>query len=162
MATIAIGPMRPYKTFHGGPPFRMSIPEKASQTFKSGAIIVADTAGKAQEASADPTRILGVSEGDGKDIASPLDSDKTILDVADTGTIFVANVSTAQVTAQTDIGASYGVTKVGDNWTIDKTKVSTSRRIRVVDLDPRDVVGDTCGRLLFQFIQNFTGLSYTS
>lgn len=160
MATIGLGPIRPYKTFSGGPPFRMAVPEKASQTFYKGAVVVADTAGKITEASADPTRILGVAEEDGHNVSSPTDSDVCHFAVASPDTLFVGNVTTT--TALTDIGASYGITKSGNYWHVDKTKADTSRRVRIVDLDPRDAVGDTQGRVIFQFIDNFTGMSYTS
>lgn len=163
MATIAIQPMRPYKTISGGPPFRMKMVEHASQTFKVGAILVQDqSTGKLKEAAADPDRIFGIAEEDGHDVASPGNSDNVAFALATGDTVFVGNLFTAQTTAYTDIGGSYGVTKVGNNWTVDKTKVTTSRRVRIIDLDRRDAVGDIQGRVLFQFVDNFTATAFTS
>lgn len=162
MATIPIRPFRPYKTFSGGHPFRMALPEVASQTFKAGAVVVLNGAGKVMEAGVNPAGIMGVSEGDGLNIAAPTDADKTKFAVADPNTIFVGNVSTGQTTAQTDVTSAYGITKVGENWTIDKTKTGASARVRIVDLDPRDAVGDIQGRLMFQFYDTYTAFATTS
>lgn len=162
MATVTIGPFRVYQTYSGGPSFRIAVPELASQTFKRGAIVVAGTGGKITEGSADPTRILGVAEEDAHNVAVPTDADVCHFAVANEDTLFVGNVSTGQTTALTDIGGSYGVTKVGDNWTIDKTKATTSRRVRIINLDPRDAVGDIQGRLIFQFLGDYSGYIYTS
>lgn len=164
MATINIQPMRPYMDSSGGPPFRMATREKASQTFKTGAVLVQDGAtGFLQEGSANPSRIMGVAEEDGHNVASPTASDVIHYAAALDDTIFVGNLSTGQATSLLILGNRYGITKVGDNWTVDTSKTGTTNsRVFVIDLDRRDNVGDTQGRVLFRFMIDYTAFGSTS
>jgi len=160
MATIGIQPVRPYKTISGNAPFVLAIQEAATQTFTVGALVIQGAAGKMAEGGANPARILGVAEEPGHNVAAPGVQDVTHLAMANSDTLFVGNVITT--TALSDIGNRYGVTKVGSNWQIDKSKTGATARIIIVDLDPRDAIGDTQGRLLFMFMADFTAFASTS
>lgn len=166
MATTVLGPFKVSKTFSGAQPFRQAIAEADTGTFKKGAVLVRSTAGKFAEAGSDPVGIMGVADEDGHNLTSGTEADKIHYNVADPNTLFTGNListSTGTPTSRLDIGESYGITKVGTNWHVDKAKrTNTNRRVIVIDLDPRDAIGDTGGRVLFQFVQQFTGVSYTS
>lgn len=159
MATITLGRIRVVKTLTGGPPALMRFEEAASQTFKDGALVFL-SGGYIQECGADPAQILGVVVGDGDNDATAGTSQKLVY-VADASTVFEANVSTSQVTAQTDVGRSWGLVKVGNNWHIDKND-GTNQRVYILNLSLRDTVGDTQGRLLFQVLGKYRQLTTTS
>jgi hypothetical protein len=164
MAIIAKRRIEVAKTVHGNSPWTQLFPEAASQTFKLGAVVTL-VAGMAQEAGANPTRILGIAAEDGHNDPIAGHSYLTVW-IADDETIFVANLAGAQTTAITDVGAGYAILKDtgapgGDVWEVDKSD-STNRRVIVVDLDRRDNIGDEAGRVLFMFFSMFRVLSYTS
>jgi len=165
MATIALRALSVSKTVHGNSPWTQTFPEAASQTFKGGAIVSLDANGRVIEAGTDPARVLGVAASDGANDSVAGNSQTTVW-VADDETIFVGNLSSnaPTTTAQVDIGRGYGVFKeasTGTPWTVDKSDL-TNRRVIVVDLDRRDAVGDTNGRVLFMFFSQFRALAYTS
>lgn len=165
MATIVLGPFKAYKTFSGAQPFRQAVAEADTGTFKKGAVLVAATAGKFAEAGTNPTRIMGIADEDGHNLTSGTEADKIHYMVADPNTIFVGNMiatTAGFATARTMIGGSFGITKVGTNWHVDRDKDGANRRVIVIDLDPLNAIGDIGGRVLFQFMQPFTGVSYTS
>lgn len=160
MATISLRALEVAKTIHGNSPWTGEFPEAASQTFKKGAIVTFNSSGHVVEAGADPVQVLGVAAEDASNDSVAANS-KTTVWIADDETIFVGNLSGTSTTAQTDIGAGYGLVKTGNNWHVDKTDVANRREI-IVDLDPRDSVGDTNGRVHFIFFGSFRRLSYTS
>lgn len=162
MATITLRRIEVAYTVSGNNPFTLVHPEAASQTFKAGAVLVRDAAGRVVEAtSPNPVSILGVAEADANDVAASATNNSRVL-VANDDTVFRANVSTSQVTALTDLGGIYGLVKVGDLWHIDKTAVGASGRVIITGFYPDDAIGDIQGRLLFIFSQRFSALSSTS
>jgi len=160
MATISKRRMEVAKTIHGNSPWTATFPEAASQTFKLGAIVTLNASGHVVECGADPTQILGIACGDAHNDSVAATSTVAVW-IADDETLFVGNLSGTSVTALTDVGMGYGVVKDGNNWHVDKTDVA-NRRVIVVELDSRDAVGDTNGRVLFMFFSQFRRLSYTS
>ena len=160
MATISLRCLEVAKTIHGNSPWELGLPEAASQTWKKGAILTLNANGYVVEAGADPARILGVACADGQNLASNGLKDCLVW-IADENTVFVGNLSGSSVTELVDRGRGYGVVKTGNNWHVDKTDL-TNRRVVVVDLDPRDNVGDTNGRVHFMFFSQFRAMSYTS
>jgi hypothetical protein len=74
---------------------------------------------------------------------------KTGVVLAITDNVFYGQVGPAQVTAQTDIGKSYGMTKDADgHWYVDKTKTGVSACVVVTGLDN----WDTTRGVLFTFL----------
>lgn len=73
-------------------------------------------------------------------------------------TVFVGklgNAGSAAATAQTQVGASYGLTIDTNNyWYVDLSKVTagTNTCVTIVGLDPRDAVGTVGGRVWFTVI----------
>lgn len=165
MATIARRAIQVAKTVHGNSPWTQEFQEAASQTFLTGAIVTLDGSGRVVEAGVDPARILGVAAGNAhNDLVTG--TSKILVWIADDETIFVGNLSGSSITALTDVGAGYGVVKDttapgGDVWEVDKTDIA-NKRVIVVDLDTRDNIGDTNGRVLFMFFAQYRILSYTS
>jgi hypothetical protein len=143
----------------------MAIQEKSAQTFLTGAVLIQDAAagGKVTEGGTNPSRILGVAEEDGHNVTTATASDVTHFAAAFGDTIFVGNLSTGQATDLNYIGNRYGITKVGNNWTVDTSKTgTTTSRVFIVDLDRRDSPGDIQGRVLFCFMQDYTAFGSTS
>jgi len=163
MATITLRRIEAAYTVSGNNPYTLVHPEAANQTYKNGAILVRNASGHVIEAtSPNPVSILGVAEADALNDAVAANSNARI-NVANDDTVFRANVSTAQVTALTDLGGIFGLIKVGTLWHIDKTAVGTSGRVIIVGYYlGEDVIGDIQGRLLFIFSQRFSALSSTS
>lgn len=160
MATISLRALEIAKTIHGNSPWEMAYPEAASQTWKKGAVLTLNANGYVIEASADPARILGVACQDGQNTATDGLKDCLVW-IADAESMFVGNLSGSSVTALVDVGRGYGLVKTGNNWHVDKTDL-TARRVIVCELDNRDNVGDTNGRVRFIFFSQFRALAYTS
>lgn len=160
MATIALRAFEIAKTIHGNSPWEMAYPEAASQTWKKGAVLTLNSSGYVVEAGADPARILGVACADGQNLATA-GLKNCLVWVADAETMWVGNLSGSSVTELVDVGRGYGLVKVGNNWHVDKTDLA-NRRVIVVELDDRDNVGDTNGRVRFMFFSQFRALQYTS
>ena len=149
MATIALGPMRPVGNEQLSEP-KDSVKEGASETFKKGAV-VGLTAGLLVELSTDPTNILGVSLADGKNVAT---NPRNEVALAKPGALFIANLSGSSITAQSDLGVKYGLVKTGTNWHVDKTETDNVRVV-IRSVDP-DAIGDTNGRVIFEFLATHT------
>lgn len=131
-----------------------TFPEKATQTFKKGALLK-QNGGYVDECGADPTLVTGLATQDGQSGAT--DGAKSqVIEIAHPGILFVGNLSNAgdtAVTAQTDQGAAYGVAKhSGGKWYVDKDETS-NKRVRVWNfwLQDNDALGDTRGRVYFTF-----------
>ena len=145
MATIALGPMRSAGNEQLSEP-KDSIKEAASETFKKGAVLGL-ASGLLSELGADPTNILGVALADGQNVTT---NPRNEVALAKPGALFIANLSGASVTAQTDLGTKYGLVKVGTNWHVDKTDTTNTRVVvRSVDVD---AIGDINGRVVFEFL----------
>lgn len=116
-------------------------------TFKEGALLVL-TNGVVDECAADPTKVTCVA-AEGADTRpgyqaanSPSVVTGTVQEVsaydANDDTIFSMRGQDGggdnAIPAQTDIGVSYGVVKVGNDWILDKTE-TTAKVFTVVDID---------------------------
>lgn len=127
MATINLQSVEVNRTVTGGPPYMLSLPEAASQTFKTGAILAIDNAGYLVEASASVSgassiatcRIAGVAAEPGHN--GTIGQYKTKFYVANNDTVFTINCDGA--TAQIDIGRAFLVEKDGTSltWKVDKS-----------------------------------------
>jgi hypothetical protein len=124
--------------------------EAASQTFKKGAIVVYSS-GYVAEAGSDPSYILGVALNAGHNGAAG--AYKTLVALAHDSNTFVANVKgsgNANKTAQSDVGAAYGiVSDTNGEWFVDKDD-TTNVRVRIIDLV--DPAGTENGKVLVKFL----------
>lgn len=163
MATISNRAIEVAKTISGNSPWLLAYDEAAGQTFKKGAYVTLNASAQVVEAtSPNPVRILGIASEDAENLTTGGDS-KTHVWIACDDTIFVGNISTT--TAATDVGGRYGVLKNASspfNWQVDKTVAVTSARVIVIQLDPRDGVGDTNARVHFIIQSSAAILSGTS
>lgn len=149
MATIALGPMVPAGNEQLSEP-KDSVKEGASETFKKGAV-VGLTAGLLVELGADPTGILGLSLADANNVST---NPRNEVALAKPGALFRANLSGSSITAQSDVGVKYGLVKISNNWHVDKTETDNVRVVvRSVDVD---AIGDTNGRVVFEFLGSHT------
>jgi hypothetical protein len=163
MATRNIQPISVVKTVSGNSPFTMAYPEAASQTFKKGAVVVFNASGYIVEAGTDPVGIVGVAAQDAHSY-SAVDSvkNRVLVWIANDDTVFEANLWTSQTTDLRDVGRAFGITLVGTNWTLDKTKLTSTKVGIIVGLEPLHDVGDVQGREHFMFYAPVTKLMYTS
>jgi hypothetical protein len=114
MATAIQRAIEVARTISGNSPWTLAFPEAASQTFKKGAFVTLDASGCVVECGADPARILGIAAADGANDSVAGNSSTTVW-IAGDDTIFVGNVgltgALTQVTANTDVGGRYGISK---------------------------------------------------
>lgn len=160
MATIPIQVLEVAGTISGNAPAVLNLPEGATQTFATGAILTL-TAGYVVEAGADPARVLGVSCGPGQNLATDGLKDCLFYEAND-DTVFIANFAGA-ATAITIVGFAYSVVKqtTPPIWSVDGADIAN--RIAIIrKLDSRDAVGDTNGRVHFIFHPSRSVLHYTS
>lgn len=160
MATIPLRPLEVIGSVSGNSPSKLSFEEAASQTFKKGAVVCFNSAGRIIEAVDNPTNVVGVAEQDGHNYTSTATTNRCEVTIANDDTMFLGNLSSTSTTALTDVGYGYGIAKTGNNWHV--VKSVTNRRVRVMQLEPRDNVGDQNGRVWFQFLSTVRFLTYTS
>lgn len=160
MATIPLRPLEVVGTVSGNNEHRLSYEEAASQTFKKGAVVRFDAAGRIVEAGDNATDVVGIAEQDGHNYSATATTNRCEVTIANADTIFMGNLSSTSVTALTDVGFAYGIAKTGNNWHV--VKSVTNRRVRIMQLDPRDAVGDTNGRVWFQFLSTISRVTFTS
>lgn len=131
-------------------------PEAASATFKRGELVTLSSGKVAALSGTDPTAetILGIAVADASGVT---DADAVIF-VPTPDSLFVGNLGVSQVTAATDRGALYGLVEASDLVHVDQSD-TTNTRVVVVDLDRRDKVGDTNGRVIFKFMAASLDLS---
>lgn len=122
-------------------------PEKASATFAKNDL-VALTSGQIDIAGADPTKILGIAL---KAKTGTTDSLIPVY-VIRPGDVFV--MKSSSTTAQSNEGVSYGIVTSTGALTVDVSD-TTNTRVNVINLDPRDTVGTSGGRLWVTFIQKY-------
>lgn len=162
MATISKRRIEPVRTVSGNSPRTLVLPLGATQTFKTGEIVQL-SAGYVQVCgSANPTAIVGVAA---EDATSGTAGQYTIkVWLADRDTIFVGNVGagSTQTTAVTLRGMGAGLYDDGSVWLVDTAQTGTNTRVQIVDLDTRDTVGDTTGRVHFSFKSPYFQLGSTS
>ena len=121
-------------------------PEEASQTFVQGNLVYINTDGYLAECASDPTAVAGVAAEDGSNTTQG--AKQTAYWAADMGAVFVARSNTS--TAQTHRGASYGTALSSDVHYVDIAETG-ALVVYILDLDPRDTVGDSGGRYLVTF-----------
>lgn len=169
MATIPISRIEVAKTISGNSPFTLRFPVGASQTFKKGDVLSINASGHAVIGTATttpgPVKILGIAAQDA--VSATAGSTYVLVWIACDDTIFRANVSEA--TSQDMIGKSYGIilsltAGATDKWVVDNTAapLGATKKLIVLNLDPRDTVADTNGRVEFVFHGNASALTYTS
>ena len=161
MATISLRSLEIAKTLSGNSPWTMDFQEAASQTYLKGAILTFDANGRLAEAGANPTRMVGVAAEPAHNYSATGTANTAKVWVASDDTIFVGNLSGSSVSALTDVGGRYGVAK-STFWHVDKTVAIANARVIVIDLDSRDLIGDTNARVHFMILSNFNVLRGTS
>jgi len=123
------------------------------QTFKKGALLVLNGAGQLVECSANPAKVAGVAgqdAGSGYGYAAAnnpavITGQNQVISmcVAERTTTFsgrLVNGATDPVTpAQTDLGVSYGVLKVGNDWVVDQSN-TTNLVVKIVGFDATNKV----------------------
>jgi hypothetical protein len=167
MATIPLQRTAVAKTISGNSPLTLSLPEAASQTFERGEWVYL-SGGYVTECGHNPGAILGLAAEDGSNGDAGANDVKVV--IAHDDVVFAANKSdgsqSAAATAVTDRGK---VLVIDQDTTNSKCYVSLAEgddaangRLICVDLDGKDVLGDTGGRLLFQVLGNYRQLLSTS
>lgn len=166
MATIAIQPVEHAHQISGGLPYRQEFPEKAGQTFKVGAFVTFDVNGYITECAANDARIVGIANSKGKNGATD-GVEKTTVIVATADTVFYGNMNST--TSLNDRGRGFRIAKDGTtgNWVVDKASDAAgasvaNARVIVMQIDSRDALGDTNGRVLFTIRGANRALTYTS
>lgn len=132
----------------GGAPMIQTPQYDSAATFTKGALLLIDTDGEVIECSADPTLVdfvalQGAGTNPGYDAAnSPATftgRQQTVSAVrADATTVFSMRgkngATDPETPALTNIGESYGVVKVSNDWVLDLTE-TTTKVFKVVDID---------------------------
>ena len=156
MATIAKQPIEIIDPKDGE--FR-SYPEADSAAFKRGELVTLSSGKVAALSGTDPAAntILGLALSDGRNVVAPDPADVVIF-VPSPDSLFSGNLGVSQVTAATDRGTEYGLVEAADLVHVDQSD-TTNTRVVVVDLDRRDKVGDTNGRVVFKFMAGALDLS---
>lgn len=163
MSTIALVECKCVGTNDGGPPTRMVFPEGASLTAKAGEIVYLLN-GYITECGDNPANILGILEEDGHNTTAGLYTIPVIL--ADARNRFEANyVSAAATVAATALSIVGKPKDLYRDTTNSKLQVGSSQsnaRVVIQALSGKDVVGDSGGRVQFQFNQKYFQLVGTS
>ncbi len=157
--TLNIEPMEFFRTVDGGPPFIMTFPEAASQTFKKGApvkLVAGYVTALTSSETAGAQLLIGVADEPGhNDDTAGTHSVKVV--IADNRTIFIASLDASQVAAYTDIGKSYGIATdpTTGHWTINKSAgppATANRHAIIIALSPYPGdITDIQPRVLFRF-----------
>ena len=148
----------------GGPPVSRTYREGASQTFRKGEMVIL-SGGFVVVAGADPALILGFAAEDAHN-STPAGRDEIAVDLALPLTAFIANIfhptAASAITAQTDVGALYGITTVANKTYVDKSKtLAAAVRVIISELDSRDAVGDRFGKVVFCVLGQYCQLHQT-
>ena len=162
MATIGLKSMMAAKTISGNSPQIMNFPEAATQTFKRGEVVYL-VGGKVTEISGDtPGQILGVAVDD----ASETTDTSIGVWIANDDTVFEANYSDDSQTGAVTAVNSVGLRKILDRDTTNSrvyvSNSGTTPRVTILALSEKDEAGDTGGRVLFQFMRQYSQLFSTS
>lgn len=162
MSTLDMKPITVAKTISGNSPQLMNYPEAATQTFKRGEVVYL-VSGKVTEIAGDtPSQILGIAADD----ASGTTDTSIGVWIANDDTIFSASYSddsqAAAATAVSIVGFARDIDRDTANGRVYVSSTAAGRRVTVFDLDNRDVTGDSGGRVLFQFLRQFSQLFSTS
>lgn len=160
MATQNLVPLLVVGTLSGNAPEIREYPEAASQTFVKGEAVYLDGAGRVAEftASVDDgsTRFLGFAAGDGSNTTAG--AVNTPVYIANDDTIFEGNIyhgtAASAITALTDVATLLPLKQLTTTGLgiIAVDKEDTASQIdscRIIQLSPKDTVGDTYGRVWF-------------
>jgi hypothetical protein len=155
MATSPRVHMRAVRNLYGTLIPVQEFKEAADCAFSIGAPVVL-TSGYIDECGADPALILGLARKAGQDGTAAGDK-SNLVEMAAPGVLFMGNLSNAgdtAVTAQTSIGAVYGIAKHSSSgkWYVDDGDTSADRVV-IWDfwLQDSEVIGDLRGRVVFAF-----------
>ncbi|MCD4785363.1 MAG: hypothetical protein K8T10_16210 [Candidatus Eremiobacteraeota bacterium] len=150
MATITQRAARVANTISGNSPEVKVFPEAASQSFKAGEFVYL-VSGKVTVCASNGTVILGMAVAD----ASGTTDEDCAVYIANGDTVFEANIyhSTvgSAVTAITDVGVCYALLVSSNKHYVDKEDTDNDA-FQVRRISPKDIVGDTYGRVEFQVI----------
>jgi len=128
--------------------------EAASATFEEGEL-VASSGGYLAVCGTNPAKILGISMQAGHNGLVGVNSCDVL--VANVNTLFLVQVHHATpanaVIEATDLDSIFGVTISGHIWYIDKAKVTTDARFKIVEFF--DPVGTLNGRVYAQALTTF-------
>ena len=156
-------------------PHDSSYQEAATQTYKTGAVLVFSS-GTIAEAGANPLGIVGIAENDGQNLGSagfyPKESPGVggiggqgpLVLWALPGVVFEANLAgttagdpdQTHTLAITDVGTKFGIAK-GTTSKLWYINFSDTTNLRVVVTGLKDPVGTVGGRVFFMFEINGTG-----
>lgn len=125
-------------TIAAGRKDNVQLPLAASQTFKTGALVVRDGSGNIAECGADPATIFGWALGEAT--KNPVDSTKQIVCRATEESRAWMQASADPTSANS--GVSYGVAKDADGiWYVDFTDTTATRvYVHEVDTDTKRVL----------------------
>lgn len=162
MATLSMKQIHVAKTISGNGAQLVPYPEAATQTFVRGEVVYL-VSGKVTEISADnPGQILGVAA----EAASGTTDTPILVWVANDDTIFSASYSDDSQAAAATAVSIVGLRKILDRDTANSqvyvSNSGTTPRVTILGLDERDPVGDSGGRVLFQFMRQYSQLFSTS
>lgn len=136
--------------------------EANSSTFKRGELVTIDAAGfVANLSGTDPAAatIAGIALHDAANSAtSQTDKTRAVIWLPEPEALLVGNLGVSQTTAQTDIREVFGLVEASDLVHVDQSD-TTNTRVKIIDLDSRDAVGDTNGRVVFKFLATALQLS---
>lgn len=166
MATIPLSAFEIARTTDGGPPTVMEFEEGASETFVAGEVVYLLN-GYVKEVGANPALIVGVAGAPAHNTTAG--AYKIPVFLADERNIFRAQVCSAAgtraVTAQTMIGRAMALLLDTTNSFVQVLSTpldGANGRVYCVGLDKQDVLGDTGGRVLVKFKQNYSQTGITS
>ena len=126
-----------------------TVPEYRTSTWEKGGLVYVN-AGYLTICGADPTAVYGVAVRAGQNGASD-GTYSTEVYLATPDSIWIAKSNTT--TSLAHVGVAYGVVLSGTEWLVDISD-TTNDVIRVIALDPRDVVGLSGGRYYVMFDQD--------
>lgn len=160
--------VQPARTPGGTVPDIRYMEYASGQTFIRGALVIYESGstGDIVTAGVNPTSIVGVAL-QGADTApgfaaanSPAvftyRNRKVSVALANRTEVFRSSLtngsSTVVTPAQTDVGASYGVTAYSGEWTVDRAKTGVNARVQVVGIDTA-IPGGT-GDVFWKFLES--------
>lgn len=151
MATIDLLPMRVAYTISGGAPQIQWYKEGTSQSFKAGQPVVKSSQ-VVTACTSDATSILGIAVADA---TGTTNADCPVY-VANRDTIFEGNVyhstPASAVTAETVKETKWALYVASNKGHVD-IEDSSHDAIQVLDISPKDALGDIYGRVHFMFLE---------
>ena len=158
---------RAVRTLSGSPIPKLGVPEKATRTFKKGAVCFMNS-GYLDECGANPALILGLACSDGSNGATD-GLYSQVVELAHPDSLFRGYVDNADSGswasgAVTDLLKGYGITRGGtspNQWFVDSSKTGANVRVVIWEFWNEAsyvYVGDTLPQVVFGFTYaNFQG-----